>query len=171
MFQNLRENDAIYVIDKSGVPSLKIGQVKNVGKPMPATPTQTAGLMMGLNQQFEITIRAKVDGQEGDFGHLLTTETVHDYGNMVIAESREVALSEIDKIRMKSQGELDRHDINEQTILSCEEMSKTLNPTYAKEKERDEAISALSTRLDSFEKRMGQALGNIEKLLSKNAKS
>lgn len=151
MFQNLKVNDAIYVIDKSGVPSLKIGQVVSVGKPMPANPVQTPGLMMGLNQQFQITIRAKVDGQEGDFNQLLTTENVHDYGNMLITDSRESLLSEIDKIRMKSQGELDRQKVNEQTVVACEEMSKTLNPEYAKEKERDEAISSLGGRLDNIE--------------------
>lgn len=134
MFQNLRENDAIYVIDKSGVPSLRIGQVKNVGKPMPATPTQTAGLMMGMNPQFQITIRALIDGQEGDFGQLLATESVHDYGKMLIVDNRESLLSEIDKIRMKSQGELDRHDLNKKTVEACEEMSRAVNPEYAKEK-------------------------------------
>ena len=151
MFQNLKVNDAIYVIDKSGVPSLKIGQVVSVGKPMPATPVQTPGLMLGLNQQFQITIRAKIDGQEGDFAQLLTTESVHDYGNMLITDSRESLLSEIDKIRMKSQGEIDRQKINEQTVVACEEMSKALNPEYAKEKERDEAISNLGGRLDNIE--------------------
>lgn len=165
MFQNLKANDALYIIDKSGVPSLKIGQVVNVGKPMPAAPVQTPGLMLGLNQQFQITIRAKIDGQEGDFGQLLTSESVHDYGNMIITDSRESLLSEIDKIRMKSQGELDRHDLNEKTVAACEEMSKTLNPEYAKEKERDEAISSLGGRLDSIESMLTQFM---EQLNNKN---
>lgn len=144
-------NDALYVIDKSGVPCLKIGQVVNVGKPMPANPVQTPGIMMGLNQQYQISIRAKIDGQEGDFNQLLTTESVHDYGNMVITDSRETLLSEIDKIRMASQGELDRHDLNEKTVAACDEMAKAINPEYAKAKERDEAISKLGGRLDNIE--------------------
>jgi len=158
MFQNLRENDAVYVIDKSGIPCLKIGQVKNVSRPMPATPTQTTGLMIGMNQQLEVTLRAIVDEKEGDFPHLPTTATVHDYGSMLIAESREAALSEIDKIRIKSQGELDRQDINEQTVAACEEMSKALNPSYAKEQERDAAISKLGGRLDNLENGMAEIL-------------
>lgn len=162
MFQNLRENDAVYVIDKSGVPCLKIGQVKNVGRPMPVTPTQTSGLMLGMNQQLEVTLRAVVDEKEGDFPHLPAIGTVHDYGNMLIAETREAALSEIDKIRMKSQGELDRQDINEQTVTACEEISKALNPTYAKEKERDAAISSLGGRLDSLESGMAEILEYIK---------
>jgi hypothetical protein len=161
MFKNLKVNDALYVIDKSGVPSLKIGQVVSVGKPMPAAPVQTPGLMLGMNQQFQITIRAKIDGQEGDFNQLLTTESVHDYGNMLITDNRESLLSEIDKIRMKSQGELDRHNINEQTVVACEEMSKTLNPEYAKEKERDEAISNLGGRLDNIESMLSRFMEQL----------
>lgn len=161
MFQNLKENDALYVIDKSGVPSLKIGQVVSVGKPMPAAPVQTPGLMLGMNQQFQITIRAKIDGQEGDFGQLLTTESVHDYGKMLIIDNRETLLSEIDKMRMKAQGELDRHDLNEQTVAACEEMSRTVNPEYAKEKERDEAISNLGGRLDNIESMLSKFMEQI----------
>lgn len=162
MFQNLKQNDALYVIDKSsGVPSLKIGQVVSVGKPMPANPVQTPGLMLGMNQQFQIAIRAKVDGQEGDFGQLLTTESVHDYGKMLIIDNREALLSEIDKMRMKAQGELDRQDLNEQTVAACEEMSRTVNPEYAKEKERDEAISNLGGRLDNIESMLSKFMEQI----------
>lgn len=162
MFQNLKQNDALYVIDKSsGVPSLKIGQVVSVGKPMPANPVQTPGLMLGMNQQFQIAIRAKVDGQEGDFGQLLTTESVHDYGKMLIIDNREALLSEIDKMRMKAQGELDRQDLNEQTVAACEEMSRTVNPEYAKEKERDEAISSLGGRLDNIESMLSKFMEQI----------
>ena len=162
MFQNLKQNDALSVIDKSsGVPSLKIGQVVSVGKPMPANPVQTPGLMLGMNQQFQIAIRAKVDGQEGDFGQLLTTESVHDYGKMLIIDNREALLSEIDKMRMKAQGELDRRDLNEQTVAACEEMSRTVNPEYAKEKERDEAISSLGGRLDNIESMLSKFMEQI----------
>lgn len=162
MFQNLKQNDALYVIDKSsGVPSLKIGQVVSVGKPMPANPVQTPGLMLGMNQQFQIAIRAKVDGQEGDFGQLLTTESVHDYGKMLIIDNREALLSEIDKMRMKAQGELDRQDLNEKTVAACEEMSRTVNPEYAKEKERDEAISSLGGRLDNIESMLSKFMEQI----------
>ena len=164
MFQNLKQNDALYVIDKSsGVPSLKIGQVVNVGNAMPATPVQNPGLMIGLNQQYQISIRAKIDGQEGDFNQLLTNESVHDYGNMIITDSRESLLSEIDKIRMKSQGELDRRDINEKTVVACDDMAKTVNPEYAKAKERDEAIANLGGRLDNIESMLAQFMEQINK--------
>lgn len=161
MFQNLRQSDTIYVIDTSGVPYLKMGVVVNKSNPIPVTPTHTNGLMLGMNQQMEITLRANVGGQEGDFPHLLTTEDIHDYGNMIVVGTRESALSEIDKLRMKAQSELDRKEYNEKTVASCEDMSKTLNPAYAKEKERDEAIGKLNSRLDGIEDTMSQILKHL----------
>ena len=163
MFQNLRQNDTIYIIDKSGVPCLKTGLFIDKTAPTTVTPSQTNGLMMNMNLQYEFTIRATVDGQEGKFPNILTTESVHDYGNMIVTSTRESALSEIDKLRMKSQNELDRREMNEQTVDACEEMSRTLNPSYAKEKERDEAINNLSDRLDGIENSMDKIL----KLLNK----
>lgn len=163
MFQNLQQGDTVYVIDKSGVPFLKIGQVTSKGAPVAVAPSQTNGLMFGLNQQMELTIRASVDGKEGDFPHLLTTESTHDYGSMVVADTREGALSEIDKIRVKAQGELDRKEANEKTVDACEEMSKKLNPTYAKEKARDEAIESLSGRMTDIESSLGQILELLNK--------
>ena len=118
-------------------------------------------LMIRCNDAMADTIRAKIDGQEGDFNQLLANESVHDYGNVIITDSREALLSEIDKLRMKSQGELDRHDLNEQTVVACDEMAKTVNPEYAKAKERDEAISKLGGRLDSLESGMAKILEYI----------
>lgn len=168
MLQNLRQNDRVYIINRNdGVPSLKIGEFVSKSAPVAVAPSNTVGLMMGMNQQQEFSIRVKVDGQEGDFPHILTSESVHDYGNMIVASTRELALSEIDKIRAKAQGELDRKEQNEKTVASCEEISKTLNPAYAKEKERDEAIANLSSRLDKMEETIGGSLDKILKQLNK----
>lgn len=39
MFQGLRQNSIFYVLDKSGEPTLKIGQVINVSNPQPKFPS------------------------------------------------------------------------------------------------------------------------------------
>lgn len=171
MFQNLRQGNSLYIIDKTGVPSLKIGQVVTVGNPTPVYNTQTVGLTLGLQPKTEVLVRAKVNDSEGEFPHLPADQNVYDYGNMVVTDSREAAISEVDAIKQHAQSIIDSMEHNEATVVACDEMFKALNPNYAKEKERDEAISSLSTRLDSFEERMGKTLSNIEKLLSKNAKS
>ena len=43
---------------------------------------------------------------------------------------------------------VDQHKSN---ISACEKILKELNPVYAKEKERDEAIDTISVRMDRME--------------------
>lgn len=162
MFQNLRQGNTIYVIDKSGVPSLKLGQVVSVSNPTPVY-NNTTPITIGLQAKTEVLVRAKVDDKEGDFPHLPSDQNVHDYGNMVVTDSREAALSEIEALKQFSQSVIDSVPHHEESIIACEEIAKSLNPNYAKEKERDEAIGKLSGRLDGIEENMAQIL----KLLNK----
>lgn len=163
MFQSLRQGSTIYVLEKSDIPTLKMGQVLNVGQPTPVYNTQTAGITMGLHPTMEVAIRAKVEDKEGDFSHLPAGQSVYDYGNMVVADSREAMLSEIDNISRNAQQRLDSRDKDEATVAACRDMFKKLNPNYAKEVERDEAIGNLNSRLDGIETTMSQVL----KLLNK----
>ena len=163
MFLNLRQGATIYVLDKSGkIPVLKTGQVINVGNPTPTYNAQP-NLMTGFQQKMEIAIRAKVDGIEGEFAHLPTDQSVYNYGNMVVADSQEAMLGEVENVSREAQQRLDNRENDEKTIEACGEMYKVLNPHYAKEKERDDELKAFSTRLDGIENSVGQILELLNK--------
>ena len=52
---------------------------------------------------------------------------------------------------------------HESTIKACEDILRTLNPVYAKESERDEAIDTLTKQVDS----MQSVLSRLESLITK----
>lgn len=52
---------------------------------------------------------------------------------------------------------------HESNIKACEDILRTLNPVYAKESERDEAIDTLSKQVDS----MQSVLSRLESLITK----
>lgn len=163
MFQNLRQGATIYVMDKTEkVPVLKMGQVVNVGAPAPVYNTNPT-LMTGFNAKMEMTIRASVDGAEGDFAHLPCDQGVHDYGSTVVADSQEAMLAVVDNVEREAQQRIDNRENDEKTVAACGEMKKTLNPNYAKEMARDEELKNLSGRLDGIEDSVSQIL----KLLNK----
>ena len=64
MFQGLRPNSIFYVLDKSGEPVLKIGQVVSVSNPQSKFPTYQPG-QMGM-QGMETTVDIKVKMQDGE---------------------------------------------------------------------------------------------------------
>lgn len=163
MFLNLRQGSTIYILDKSDkIPVLKTGQVVSVGN---LTPTYNAqpNLMTGFQQKMEVSIRAKVDGVEGEFSHLPTDQSTYNYGNMVVTDSQEAMLSEVECVCREARQRLDNRESDEKTIDACGEMYKVLNPHYAKEKERDDELKSFSNRLDGIESSMEKIL----KLLNK----
>lgn len=156
MFQNLRPGNIFYIVERDKVPTVKTGQVLKTSSPMPVYGS-------GYQPQYEMTVRAKVGDNEGDFAHLPASGDTHDYGNMIVASNREALLGVIDNIEQVADGELSRTEQNKATKAACVEIRKSLNPSYAKEQERDEAISNLSGRLDGIENSMAEVL----KLLNK----
>ena len=171
MFSATRQGSTIYVLEKGGeAPVLRVGQAVSVSNPTPRYSTATPGVGIGMNTEMVVDIRVKADEVEYDFKQLPCTQNIATYSNAVVSDNREAMLAEVDSLRQNSMGILDKVDYHRAVVDACDEMLKTLNPSYAKEQARDEAISNLSERLDSFEQRMGKALGNIEKLLAKNGK-
>ena len=80
-------------------------------------------------------------------------------------------MSEVDNIKRKSEDELSRTEYNNNVLSACDDIFKTLNPSYAKDKERDEAIQNLNDRFDNLEKNMSKWFSNIERSLSKGGNS
>lgn len=171
MFSSLRQGSTVYILEKGDKPELRIGQVVSVSNPVQKYTTATPGIGFGMNSEMVVDVKVKVDEQEYDFKQLGCTQSIGNYGNAVVSDNREAMLSEVDSMRQISQHIIDTVDYHKEVVAACDGMIKVLNPHFAKEQERDEAINSLSTRLDSFEERMGKALGNIEKLLSKSTKS
>lgn len=158
MFQSLKQGNNIYILDNADVPTLKIGQVVNVGTPTPVFNPQNQNVMLGFQQKYEISLRAKVDGKEGDFAHLPADQSSHNYGTMIVTDSREAMLSEVDAINSSAQQRINNREKDEATIKACSEIFKSLNPSYAKEAERDEVIGNLSDRLNGIEDAVSQIL-------------
>ncbi len=171
MFSSVRQGTTIYVYDKSDIPVLKVGQVTSFGTPVPKFSTTTPGVGIGMNTEMVIDIKVKCGEQEYDFKQLPCSQSVADYGSAVISDSREAMMSEIDSVKRKSEEELSRTEYNNKVVKACEESFKILNPSYAKDKERDEAILNLNNRFDTFEKNISKWFTNIEKSLSKGGNS
>ena len=171
MFSSVRQGTTIYVLDKTDIPSLKVGQVVSFGSQMPKFNTSTPGVGIGMNTEMVIDVKVKSGDQEYDFKQLPCAQSVADYGNAIVSDSREAMMSEVDNIKRKSEDELSRTEYNNNVLSACDYIFKTLNPSYAKDKERDEAIQNLNDRFDNLEKNMSKWFSNIERSLSKGGNS
>lgn len=98
MFQSLRPNNQIYILNKEKS-SFDIGSVVNVSVPMPKyTIPNTFG-----NQEMTVDILVKVNNQDVNYQKIPATLDIADFGNnIVISDSKEAMGSEILSFKQKS---------------------------------------------------------------------
>ena len=73
-------------------------------------------------------------------------------------------IQEVDAMMQNSRNILDSVEQHERNISACENILKQLNPVYAKEQQRDEAIDNISDRMDHME----EVLSRLESMLAKS---
>lgn len=171
MFSALRQGAVIYILDKSKEPTVKTGYIENITAPRPMYKTFNPAVSFGTNMQTVVDITAKVDGKSVVFEGVPSTMAIHSNGDTTISESKEAMISEVDAMLQSRRNILDNIDKYNTDAEACERILRELNPVYAKESERDEAIDQLTTKMNNMQDEFSSikdSLSKIESLLNRN---
>lgn len=150
MFSALRQGSVIYILEKGENLSYKVGQVVSV--------TQPTFNNNFLGNGATVDISVKIGNETMDFKNAPSSQSVANYNNIFIAETKELMSNEVDNILQGSRSIIDSVPYHTSVVQSGEEILKTLNPRFAKEKERDEDISNLKNKIGGIETKMDQIL-------------
>lgn len=164
MFSGLRQGSTLYILDKSTDPKVVTGYVQRINAPHPIYKTYNPAVSFGTNMQTVVDIVVKIDNEEKEFVGVPSTGVIHSYGDYVLSETKENMIQEVDAMMQNSQNILDSIEQHKKNITACESILKQLNPVYAKEQQRDEAIDNISGRID----RMEDVLSRLESMLTKS---
>ena len=165
MFSALRQGSTIYILDKSETLKLTPGTVESISIVRPMYKTYNPAVSFGTNMQTVVDITAKVGDQTLQFECVPSNLSIHSNGNYTISENREGMIAEVDSILQNSKSILSSVDKHKNIAVQCEDILKQLNPVYAKEQERDEAIDSLTEQVNS----MQDTLSRLENLLTKKS--
>lgn len=155
MFSALRQGSVLYILEKGDTISLKVGQVSSITQPN----YNNNYLMNGST----IDINVKVGNESIDFKNVPSSQSVANYNNAIIAETKELMSNEVDNMLQSSKSIIDSVPYHNSVISACEKILKDLNPRYAKEKERDEDISNLKSKIGGIESKMDKILTLLSK--------
>lgn len=153
MLGEIKENARIYVLDTRKRPVLLDGVVVEIQPPktqfgQPALPGNSM-----LPAFSDMSIR--VDGEVLDFRQVALSKNIMDYGNgWVISNDRDAMYAYIDNLGQVSAARLRNRPVDEEIVAACEEIKPLLNPTIAKERERDKVIDERFSRLESMMQRI-----------------
>ena len=155
MFSALRQGSVVYILEKGENPVLKVGQVVSITQPNYSSNF----LMNGAT----IDINVKVNNQNMDFKNVPASQSIVNYNNAVITETKELMSNEVDNMLQSSRSIVDSVTYHNNIITSCENILKELNPRFAKEKERDEDINNLKDKMGGIESKMDKILSLLQK--------
>ena len=172
MFQGLRQNSIFYVLDKSAEePTLKIGQVISVSNPQSKFPTYQPGQFNAQPMETTVDVKVKMQDEEAEFRQLPSNGQIANSGNVVVAESREAMIAEVEAMLRHSKEVLDSRAYHEKVVKSCENMLGVLNPQIAKEKAQEQKISQLESKVCGMEGTLSNIESMLQKALKKTASS
>ena len=160
MFSGVRQNNLFYILEKENEPKLKIGQVVSVSNPQPQF-----GQPYGQPTDSFVDITVKVDGETMEFKKLPSSSSIADSGKggVIVSDSKEVMNSEVESMLQSSQSILDRIDYHKKVVQNCNQILRVLDPRLAKEKERDDDINNLKTKIGGLEDKMDKILTILSK--------
>ena len=163
MFQTLRKGSTVYVLDRTNDPVVKMAYVDSVSLPRPMYPTYNPQVSLGTNMQTVVDLTLQIDDEKKEFC-VPSNLSIHTYGDYTLSENKEAMISEVDSLLKTSKDVLDSIDKHKASISAYEKILKELNPVYAKEAERDEAITSLTQQVDGIQ----SALTRLEILLTRH---
>ncbi len=155
MFSALRQGSVVYILEKGENPVLKVGQVVSITQ-----PNYSSNFLMNGST---IDINVKVNNQNMDFKNVPSSQSVANYNNAIITETKELMSNEVDNMLQSSRSIVDSVTYHNNIITSCESILKELNPRFAKEKERDEDINNLKDKMGGIESKMDKILVLLQK--------
>lgn len=160
MFSALRQGNTLYILEKGEQPVLKIGQIEGV------KPSQNSQQVYGIfNPNAKVDITVKFGEDRLELKEVPAHTDVADYGGGIISETPEQMASRVSGMLQQSRQIVESVDYHKNLISAFEDILKRLSPNFAKEKERDEAISSLNIRVDG----MQQSLDKIVSILTNKA--
>lgn len=149
MFSTLKQGSIIFVLTKGDKPELKIGTVESV-KSTPKYPTYNPSMPIGMQQESELEIGVKADGNILTFEKVPSNLELFNYPNAVISDKREIILAEVESMIQTSQQVLNSVEYHKSVLENCDDILKVLNPQFAKEKQQEEKITSLETEVKSL---------------------
>ena len=155
MFSALRQGSVVYILEKGENPVLKVGQVVSITQPNYSSNFLMNGATVDIN--------VKVNNQNMDFKNVPSSQSVANYNNAIITETKELMSNEVDNMLQSSRSIVDSVAYHNNIITSCESILKELNPRFAKEKERDEDINNLKDKMGGIESKMDKILVLLQK--------
>lgn len=160
MFSALRQGSIIYILDKRGVPTLKVAQVDEFTEPK--SKFNTSFPAQPFNTEMVVDITAKAGEDKYEFKQLPSQASIANYEGAIVSETKEPIIAEVENLQRLSRQHIFDTPYHEKVDEACDKIMKDLNPYFAKEKAQEEKIEMLEEKIGGIE----DSIDSIKSMLS-----
>lgn len=164
MFQTLQPNQTLYILNKSGIPTIEKATVQTQPA-LRAIPAQQYGQMP--TQVVDVTVMFP-DGQTSNYTLPANSVvgTLQGNSSMVVAMSREAISNELLVHRQKSVEHLNANEFHQNVISRCDELWQELNPEAREKEQQKNEFNALKSEVGTLTSLVQQMLAQQQQILS-----
>lgn len=161
MFQTLRKGQNVYVLYRNEA-RIEIGEVDSVGVPTPLLQATQYQQYQPALQKNCIDVKIKINDQIIDLQKLPADGIIADFGTsgMVVSDSKDAILQEVEIMRTNSQKILDSIDKHKSNVERCTQLIEELNPHLKQEAELKRQIEFLTNELSAVKGQLSDVLNN-----------
>lgn len=149
MFQSLRAGSSIYILHKSGAPSLERGTIVSVSAPVPKYQISP---VFGQPQEMVVDLVVKVNNQDMNYQKVPASAEIADFGfnGVVISDSRDAMNAEVVNLKNKSIETINSVEFHKGVVEGCNKILETLNPEFAERQAQQNDINSLKAQMQEL---------------------
>lgn len=159
MFSQVKPNSLFYILDKNNEPTIKIGKVANVGNVNYSNPmSQTIKIAVNVDNGV-----IEFDNLPANLSFAVDTQT-----NMIVSDNPDDMTREVENLLSASNQILDSVEYHKKAVEAYNSILVKLSPRLAKQKEQEDKIQALESKVGSIENGISDMKAMMVELLNKN---
>lgn len=162
MFSSLNQGSLIHILDKTKGIVYKTAIITTKSEPKVDYGSSPVGM---INLPTFVDIEAKVDDEVYSFKHIPDSSSLvnYDNGRIIVSETKEGLIPQVENLLHNSKQIVDNIQYHKDVIESCNKLLIDLNPQFAKEKQREEQITKLESKVSNMEDKLDKIINLIKK--------
>jgi len=151
MFSGLKQNSLVYILDKSNSVTFKTGTVARINSKY--------NQLNPMDALLDITVNT-TDGNYS-FEKIPSSLSIANYGTMVLSDSKESLITDVEATMKNSQTIIDSVDYHKKLIEDCSAVLEKLNPSLIKERETEERMCKLEDKITGMEDKLASIYNKL----------
>lgn len=167
MLSNLRPGVPVFALYKNEL-RFSVGKVAQISNQYPPQPNFQQPFNPSMTTPL-VDLTIEFDGKTETYPRIPVSSSVAEFPDrgVIISETRDGIVNEINVIRGASQTALDQIENHRRVISTCDQLLLDLNPQLKKEQEQSTKIERLEKQLSGMSEQIAALSGMLSKAIGK----